>query len=115
MKKTIKKFMAALLAVALLCAMAVPAFAAEGTAPAATTGTVTVQNVVSGKTYKIYRILDIATHDSDYSSVVYKVNDNWKDFIKSTGNAYFTSIDDTTGVVLGRSGQGMAGQSQHYR
>ena len=100
MKKTIKKLMAALLAVALLCAMAVPAFAAEGTAPAATTGTVTVQNVVSGKTYKIYRILDIATHDSDYSSVVYKVNDNWKDFIKSTGNTYFTSIDDATGVVV---------------
>ena len=100
MKKTIKKFMAALLAVALLCAMAVPAFAAEGTAPAATTGTVTVQNVVSGKTYKIYRILDIATHDSDYSSVVYKVNDNWKDFIKSTGRTYFTSIDETTGVVV---------------
>lgn len=92
MKKTIKKF------------MAVPAFAAEGTAPAATTGTVTVQNVVSGKTYKIYRILDIATHDSDYSSVVYKVNDNWKDFIKSTGNAYFTSIDDTTGVVVVKDG-----------
>lgn len=104
MKKTIKKFMAALLAVALLCAMAVPAFAAEGTAPAATTGTVTVQNVVSGKTYKIYRILDIATHDSDYSSVVYKVNENWKDFIKSTGNAYFTSIDDTTGVVVVKDG-----------
>ena len=104
MKKTIKKLMAALLAVALLCAMAVPAFAAEGTAPAATTGTVTVQNVVSGKTYKIYRILDIATHDSDYSSVVYKVNDNWKDFIKSTGNAYFTSIDDTTGVVVVKDG-----------
>ena len=100
MKKTFKKLMAALLAVALLCAMAVPAFAAEGTAPAATTGTVTVQNVVSGKTYKIYRILDIATHDSDYSSVVYKVNDNWKDFIKSTGNTYFTSIDDATGVVV---------------
>ena len=104
MKKTIKKLMAALLAVALLCVMAVPAFAAEGTAPAATTGTVTVQNVVSGKTYKIYRILDIATHDSDYSSVVYKVNDNWKDFIKSTGNAYFTSIDDTTGVVVVKDG-----------
>lgn len=102
MKKTIKKLMAALLAVALLCAMAVPAFAAEGAAPAATTttGTVTVQNVVSGKTYKIYRILDIATHDNDYSSVVYKVNDNWKEFIKSTGNTYFTSIDDATGVVV---------------
>lgn len=104
MKKTFKKFMAALLAVALLCAMAVPAFAAEGTAPAATTGTVTVQNVVSGKTYKIYRILDIATHDSDYSSVVYKVNDNWKEFIRSTGNTYFTNIDDATGVVVVNKG-----------
>ena len=98
MKKTIKKFMAALLAVALLCAMAVPAFAADEATTE--TGTVTVQNVVSGKTYKIYRILDIATHDSDYSSVVYKVNDNWKDFIKSTGNKYFTNIDDATGVVV---------------
>ena len=102
MKKTIKKLMAALLAVALLCAMAVPAFAAEDATPTttSTTGTVTVQNVVSGKTYKIYRILDIDTHDSTYSSVVYKVNNNWKAFIKSTGKAYFTSIDDTTGVVV---------------
>lgn len=98
MKKTFKKLMAALLAVALLCAMAVPAFAADEATTE--TGTVTVQNVVSGKTYKIYRILDIATHDSDYSSVVYKVNDNWKDFIKSTGNKYFTNIDDATGVVV---------------
>lgn len=102
MKKTFKKLMAALLAVALLCAMAVPAFAADEATTE--TGTVTVQNVVSGKTYKIYRILDIDTHDSDYSSVVYKVNDNWKDFIKSTGNAYFTSIDDTTGVVVVKDG-----------
>lgn len=126
MKKTFKKLMAALLAVALLCAMAVPAFAADEATTE--TGTVTVQNVVSGKTYKIYRILDIDTHDSTYNSVVYKVNNNWKDFIKSTGDAYFTSIDDTTGVVvvkdgltsekyccLGKSGQGMAGQSPHCR
>lgn len=98
MKKTIKKFMAALLAVALLCAMAVPAFAADEATTE--TGTVTVQNVVSGKTYKIYRILDIDTHDSTYNSVVYKVNAKWKDFIESTGNTYFTRIDSTTGVVV---------------
>ena len=90
--------MAALLAVALLCAMAVPAFAADEAT--AETGTVTVQNVVSGKAYKIYRILDIDTHDSTYNSVVYKVNAKWKDFIKSTGRTYFTSIDETTGVVV---------------
>lgn len=106
MKKTIKKLMAALLAVALLCAMAVPAFAAEDATPTttSTTGTVTVQNVVSGKTYKIYRILDIDTHDSTYNSVVYKVNAKWKDFIESTGNTYFTRIDSTTGVVVVNKG-----------
>ena len=102
MKKTIKKLMAALLAVALLCAMAVPAFAADNAVTE--TGTVTVQNVVSGKTYKIYRILDIDTHDSNYDSVVYRVNNNWKDFIKSTGNEYFTNIDETTGVVVVKKG-----------
>lgn len=41
MKKTFKKLMAALLAVALLCAMAVPAFAADESTTE--TGTVTVQ------------------------------------------------------------------------
>ena len=94
--------MAALLAVALLCAMAVPAFAADEATTE--TGTVTVQNVVSGKTYKIYRILDIDTHDSTYNSVVYKVNAKWKDFIESTGNTYFTRIDSTTGVVVVNKG-----------
>lgn len=102
MKKTFKKLMAALLAVALLCAMAVPAFAADEATTE--TGTVTVQNVVSGKTYKIYRILDIDTHDSTYNSVVYKVNNKWKDFIESTGNTYFTRIDSTTGVVVVKEG-----------
>ena len=102
MKKTFKKLMAALLALALLCAMAVPAFAADEATTE--TGTVTVQNVVSGKTYKIYRILDIDTHDSTYNSVVYKVNAKWKDFIESTGNTYFTRIDSTTGVVVVNKG-----------
>lgn len=102
MKKTFKKLMAALLAVALLCAMAVPAFAADEATTE--TGTVTVQNVVSGKTYKIYRILDIDTHDSTYNSVVYKVNAKWKDFIESIGNTYFTRIDSTTGVVVVNKG-----------
>lgn len=45
MKKTFKKLMAALLAVALLCAMAVPAFAAEGAS-----GTITIDKAINGET-----------------------------------------------------------------
>lgn len=94
MKKTIKKFMAALLAVALLCAMAVPAFAAD--AP----GSITISNAVSGKTYNVYRILDIATHNDGYTGIVYKTNDKWSEFINSTDvkSHYFTAVG-SDGVV----------------
>ena len=51
MKKTFKKLMAALLAVALLCAMAVPAFAAEGAS-----GTITIDNALNGESYTAYKI-----------------------------------------------------------
>ena len=94
MKKTIKKLMAALLAVALLCAMAVPAFAAD--AP----GSITINNAVSGKTYNVYRILDIATHNDGYTGIVYKTNDKWSEFINSTDvkSHYFTAVG-SDGVV----------------
>ena len=94
MKKTIKKLMAALLAVALLCVMAVPAFAAD--AP----GSITINNAVSGKTYNVYRILDIATHNDGYTGIVYKTNDKWSEFINSTDvkSHYFTAVG-SDGVV----------------
>ena len=55
MKKAMKKLMAALLAVAMVCAMAIPAFAeGAGTAAAGTTYTITINNPVG--TYKAYQI-----------------------------------------------------------
>ena len=99
MKKTFKKLMAALLAVALLCAMAVPAFAAD--AP----GSITINNAVSGKTYNVYRILDIATHNEGYTGIVYKTNDKWSEFINSTDvkSHYFTAVGGD-GVVTVKAG-----------
>ena len=97
--KTIKKLMAALLAVALLCAMAVPAFAAD--AP----GSITINNAVSGKTYNVYRILNIATHNDGYTGIVYKTNDKWSEFINSTDvkSHYFTAVG-SDGVVTVKDG-----------
>lgn len=99
MKKTFKKLMAALLAVALLCAMAVPAFAAE--AP----GSITINNAVSGKTYNVYRILDIATHNDGYTGIVYKTNNKWSGFINSESvkSTYFTAIG-SDGIVTVKDG-----------
>lgn len=99
MKKTFKKLMAALLAVALLCAMAVPAFAAD--AP----GSITINNAVSGKTYNVYRILDIATHNDGYTGIVYKTNDKWSNFINSADvkSKYFTAVGND-GVITVKDG-----------
>lgn len=55
MKKAIKKLLAALLAVAMLCAMAVPALAVEdgatGTGATTGTGSIKIVNTVNGNTY----------------------------------------------------------------
>ena len=89
MKKTIKKFMAALLAVAMLCAMAVPAMAAS----ANSNGSITINKAVDGQTYNAYRIFDLESYttgaDAKYS---YTLSDKWKNagFANSTAfTSYF--------------------------
>lgn len=92
--KHMKRFVALFAALALVLAMAAPAFAEEGagtTTPE--TGTITINNAVKGVTYKFYRIMDIATHTSDspYTGVVYKTNEKWSSFVSDPKwNDYFT-------------------------
>lgn len=94
--KHMKRFMALFAALALVLAMAAPAFAdTPANAGTATpeTGTITINNAVKDVTYKFYRIMDIATHTSEspYTGVVYKTNDKWSSFVSdSKWNAYFT-------------------------
>ena len=100
MKKTIQKLMAALLAVAMVCAMAIPAFATDGdaTAAAASTGEgkITINNAITGQTYTIYRILNLEYH-KDTNSYRYTANEAWEDFVRSqTGDL---KLDENTGAV----------------
>lgn len=74
MKKAMKKLMAALLAVAMVCAMAIPAFAAD----AGATFTITAPD--NGHTYEIYQIftgtptVDAATHQTILSDIKWGKN-----------------------------------------
>lgn len=75
MKKAMKKLMAALLAVAMVCAMAIPAFAdsSSSTGSAATTKyTITAPH--NGHTYEIYQIF---TGDYDPSNKTMLTNIKW--------------------------------------
>lgn len=75
MKKAMKKLMAALLAVAMVCAMAISAFAegagtaGTGTAAAGTTYTITINNPVG--TYEAYQIFSGDLHDGTLSNVTW--------------------------------------------
>lgn len=96
--KHLKRFVALFAALALVLAMAVPAFAEEGagtTTPE--TGTITINNAVKDVTYKFYRIMDIATHTSKspYTGIVYKTNEKWSSFVSEPKwNTYFTVKSD---------------------
>ena len=74
--------MALLAALALVLAMAVPAWA-EGK-----TGSITVEKAKAGETYSIYKIFDVVSYDTSVSpsKIVYKVTSEWKDFF-AIGNA----------------------------
>lgn len=87
--KHMKRFVALFAALALVLAMAAPAFAESGTTSAATTGTITVDNAVRGTTYKIYRIFELESFSGEAYS--YKPSTAWSDF-----KEYSTTIDDTT-------------------
>ena len=90
MKKAMKKLMAALLAVAMVCAMAIPVWAAGGTT--AGTGSITIDKAVSGETYTIYKMFDLNSYDPTAGTYSYTVVSAWEDFFKdgAAGNSYIT-------------------------
>lgn len=102
MKKAMKKLMAALLAVAMVCAMAIPAFAADGAVHSSSSdGKITIKNAVKDQTYKIYRILDLQYNETA-NSFRYVKNDKWGTFV-DTQDTYLV-VDDKTGVVTWKKG-----------
>ena len=94
MKKTIKKLMAALLAVALLCVMAVPAFAAEGAETGS--GTITIDKAINGETYTAYKIFDVVSfkEEADGSKTyVYTVSEGWAGFFEQSNVKDYVTVD----------------------
>ena len=87
--KYMKKLMTLLAVLTLALAMAVPAFAASGTA--GNTGMITIDNAVTGTTYKAYRIFDLESYDTDKNAYSYKLNSAWNGF-----PTYSTTIDGKT-------------------
>ena len=97
MKKVIKKLLAALLAVAMLCAMAVPAFATDVSHNSSDiNGKITINNAVNGTEYKIYRILDLQ-YNKATKSYRYVTNEAWRTFVE--GKTDYLTINEGGNVT----------------
>ena len=102
MKKAMKKLMAALLAVAMVCAMAIPAWADGGVTHNSSSedGKITINNAVTGQTYKIYRILDLQ-YNKTANSFRYVKNTKWGTFVDEQTDHLTV---DANGVVTWKDG-----------
>ena len=85
-----KKFASLLLALAMVFAMTVTAFAAqEGTLSG---GSITIKDAVPGETYNIYQLLYLESYNKDTNAYSYKANSAWETWL-ITQTAY-VSFDD---------------------
>ena len=103
MKKAMKKLMAALLAVAMVCAMAIPAFAAEGGTTAGT-GSITINGAIAGQTYKIYRILNLEANEG-FTAYKYTINDVWADFVNEHTDVFTVKNGIVTSTATSNSAE----------
>lgn len=95
--KHMKRFMALFAALALVLAMAAPAFA-----DTAATGSITISNAIPGTEYKAYKMFDLSYTSGDETkpaSYSYKVVDKWADFFETGTGKTYIPVDDTTGYA----------------
>lgn len=99
--KLLKKCLSAALMLALLLTLCLPVLA--DTPTATETGSITIENAVAGKTYTLYRLMDLTDHTADYSGVRYQVAANWSDFFADAdlGGKYIAK--DSQGYVTWKS------------
>ena len=100
--KYIKRTLALLLAVVLVLALSISAFAVD------TNGSIKVDNAVVNKTYTLYRIFDLDSHNTDYSAINYKVSAKWANFfVTGAEGLNYVTIDDM-GYVTWKDGANAA-------
>lgn len=95
--KVIKKITAIMLSIMMVLGMSSVVSAAGATTGSGSyadnDGKITIDNAISGQTYKLYRILQLESFSGD--NYAYTVEPEWEDFVKdsATGGQYLTKAD----------------------
>lgn len=93
-----KRLASLLLALVLVFALAVPAFAEGGT------GSITINDAVVGQTYTIYQILDLESYNASANAYAYKATTAWSTFINSDAIKGTYVEVDAQGYVTWKTG-----------
>lgn len=96
--KRFKKLAGLMLALVMVLAMALPAFA-EGE-----TGSITINDAVVGQTYTIYQILDLESYNASANAYAYKATTAWNTFINSDAIKGTYVEVDAQGYVTWKTG-----------
>jgi len=84
-----KKIISLILALMLLASLSVTVFAAGEL------GSITINGVSTGTTYKIYKLLDLESYDVAQGAYSYKANADWETFFATAeAEAYMSTADD---------------------
>lgn len=113
--KRVKRVLALLAALALVLAMAVPAWAASTAATGDNAGSssITIDGAVNEKTYTLYRIFDVASKTDD--GMVYNVTTAWKPFFEGNGAGTEYVEIDSLGQVKKLKKEGFANDSENAK
>ena len=108
MKRT-KRIASVLLALVMPLSLITTAFAAGEN------GSITIDNAVVGKTYTIYRIFDLNSHNDDYTAINYKVSTKWAEFFQDGAKGLdYVTIDDQGYVTWKASANQVAFAADAY-
>ena len=88
-KKALALFMALVMSLSLLTA----------TAFATDTGTITVENTTSSKSYSIYKVFDATYSAADAASYTIKTTDAWYDLVKNNADSPFQLSTEAVGTT----------------
>ena len=97
-----KKIISVLLALVMTLALSVSALAAGET------GTITIDNAVTGQTYTIYQILYLESYNADSNAYAYKATEAWKSFVEGTDVKDIYMHTDEQGYVTWKEGADVA-------